>query len=78
MLTTHYFDTVVRVRRPYLRDEWLLEAWQKPLYVEVQPDGRERHYIYLTEYGKYLRVVFEGKFVHNAFLDRRFKPKGLS
>lgn len=78
MKTTRYFETVSRLRRPYLKDEWLQEARDNPLYIEVQPDGRKRHFIYIAEYNKYLRVVFDGDFVHNAFLDRRFKPKAQS
>jgi hypothetical protein len=43
---------------------------------EVQPNGRIRHWGYVPEMGRYLRVVTEpdGKTVHNAFFDRRFKP----
>ena len=69
--TTDYF-TRRRKDRPYLQDEWLVRAWHAPEYVETQPDGRVRHYIYVKEHDKYLRVVFEGDLVHNAFLDRNF------
>jgi hypothetical protein len=75
MKTTRYFDNVVRKRRPYLQDAWLEEAWYKPMYKEVQQGGRTRHYIFIPEFSKYLRVVFEGEMVHNAFLDRGFKPE---
>lgn len=75
MKTTRYFEMTVRARRPYLRTEWLEQARDNPLHVEVQPDGRKRHFIYIAEYDKYLRVVFDGDLVHNAFLDRGFKPK---
>ena len=75
MKKTNYYSNTVLTRRPYLREEWLKEAWEAPLYVETQPDGRKRHFIYISEYDKYLRVVFEDDFVHNAFLDRRFKLK---
>ena len=74
MKTTLYFDRR-RNDRLYLRDEWLKEAWEKPEYVELQPDGRKRHYIYIPEHQKYLRVVFEGEMVHNAFLDSAFTRK---
>ena len=35
-----------------------------------------RYWVYIPEAGKYLRVVTEpdGETVHNAFLDRGFKP----
>ena len=75
MKTTWYFDTVVRMKRPYLRDEWLEEAWHNPIYADLQPNGRVSHFIYVPEFCKYLRVVFEGDIVHNAYLDRNFKQK---
>ncbi len=42
---------------------------------EVQPDERIRHWIFIPELGKYLRVVTleDGETVHNAFPDRGFK-----
>jgi hypothetical protein len=77
MLTTDYFRNDVLVKRPYLREEWLLLALEKPYHKEVQPDdGRVRHWVWITELERYLRVVTldDGKTVHNAFPDRRFKP----
>jgi len=46
-----------------------------PVYSEIQPDGRIRHWIFIPELGKYLRVVTldDGETVHNAFPDRNFK-----
>lgn len=70
----YYVNDVLR-RRPYLRDEWIVQAFENPIYKEQQPNGRWRHYIYIAEFGKYLRVVFDGEIVHNAFLDRGFKPR---
>ena len=48
----------------------------KPIHKEVQTNGRIRHWAFIQELGKYLQVVTEpdGETVHNAFLDRRFKP----
>jgi hypothetical protein len=77
MLTTDYFRNDVLVKRPYLREEWLLLALEKPYRKEVQPDdGRVRHWVWITELERYLRVVTldDGKTVNNAFPDRRFKP----
>ena len=77
MLTTDYFRNDVLVKRPYLREEWLLLALENPYRKEVQPDdGRVRHWVWITELERYLRVVTldDGKTVHNAFPDRRFKP----
>lgn len=74
--TTPYFEQSVRLRRPYLRDAWIEEVLRNPLRVEVQANGRIRHWGYVPELAKYLRVVTEpdGETVHNAFPDRRFRP----
>jgi hypothetical protein len=75
MKTTPYFEFSVRRRRPHLKDEWIEKALAHSEYTETQPGGRIRHYIYIEEYGKFLRVVVDNGEVLNAFLDRRFKPK---
>jgi len=75
MKTSKYYDFSVRYRRPEIKDEWVAQAVEKPEYTEIQPNGRIRHYIYIEEYGKFLRVVIDNGEVLNAFLDRGFKPK---
>ena len=72
MKTTRYFEEQILSKRRYLRREWCQEALGRPLRKEVQPDGRIRHWIFVTELGKYLRVVTlaDGETVHNAFPDR--------
>jgi len=76
MKTTAYFSSSVLPRRPYLRMEWIENVLNDPVRTEVQPNGRIRYWGYITEAGKYLRVVMEadGETVHNAFFDRRFRP----
>ena len=77
MLATDYFLNDVLIKRPYIREEWIALALQAPVRKEVQPeDGRIRHWVWITELDRYLRVVTleDGKTVHNAFPDRRFKP----
>ena len=77
MQTTEYFRTDVLAKRPYLKPEWLEAALANPLRREVQTeDGRIRHWVWIDELGKYLRVVTlpDGVTVHNAFPDRRFSP----
>jgi hypothetical protein len=73
---TDYFLESVMARRPYLKEAWLELALSKPLRVEVQDNGRVRHWVFIAEANKYLRVVTEsdGETVHNAFFDRRFRP----
>ena len=74
---TDYFRDDVLAKRTYIRLEWCQAAIANPEHKEVQTeDGRIRHWIFVPELGKYLRVVTlaDGITVHNAFPDRRFKP----
>ena len=77
MKTTRYFEEQVLVKRPYIEREWCQRAIQKPARKEIQADGRIRHWIYIAELSKYLRVVTleDGKTIHNAFPDRNFKQQ---
>ena len=75
--TTGYFQNEVRVKRPYIKTEWVELALSNPIRREVQPeDGRIRHWVWIEELARYLRVVTleDGITVHNAFPDRRFSP----
>jgi hypothetical protein len=76
MKTTSYFRDSVMVRRPYLKEEWLAQVLAQPVQTEIQQNGRIRHWAFIPELGKYLRVVTEadGETVHNAFPDRSFRP----
>jgi len=76
MKTTHYFKISVMARRPYLKVEWIEYVLSNPVRTKVQANGRIRRWAFISEMGKYLRVVTEpdGETVHNAFFDRRFKP----
>ncbi len=74
---TDYFRNDVLEKRPYIRLEWCQTALRNPLRREVQPeDGRIRHWVWVGEISRYLRVVTlpDGVTLHNAFPDRRFKP----
>ena len=75
MRTTRYFEEQVLRKRPYIRRNWCEEALRESVRREVQPDGRVRHWIFITERKAYLRVVTleDMVTVHNAFLDRNFK-----
>ena len=76
-MTFHpYYTNTVKQRRPYLRDDWCEQVVANPERVEVQPDGRIRHWGFVPELGKYLRVVTlaDGETVFNAFPDRGYKP----
>jgi hypothetical protein len=74
--TTRYFRDQVLRKRPYIDLAWCEAALANPVHREQQPDGRIRHWTYVTALGKYLRVVTlaDGETVHNAFPDRGFRP----
>ena len=75
--TTDYFAyTRTRADRAGIRDEWIILAIEPPVSVAVQGDGRIRRWAYISEAGRYLRVVLlaDALAVHNAFFDRRFEP----
>ncbi|MDP4028779.1 MAG: hypothetical protein Q8P42_07415 [Gallionella sp.] len=77
LLMTDYFKNDVLAKRTYIRLEWCQAAITSPVYKETQPeDGRIRHWIFVPELGKFLRVVTlaDGITLYNAFPDRRFKP----
>lgn len=77
MKTTRYFEEQVLRKRPYIQREWCERALRQPLRRETQPDGRVRHWIFVAEMGKHLRVVTleDGETVHNAFPDRGFEEQ---
>jgi len=67
----------VLVERPYLRVEWCVHVIEHPARVEQQPNGRYRFWAEVPEWpGRFLRVVTlaDQLTIHNAFLDRNFKP----
>ena len=77
MLTTEYFRNDVMVKRPYIKVEWIELAITTPVKRETQAlDGRIRHWVWIEELSRYLRVITleDGVTVHNAFPDRRFAP----
>jgi hypothetical protein len=76
LATTDYFRNEVLVKRPYIQLEWCQEALLNPIQRQIQDDGRIRHWLFVPELNKYLRIVTleDGVTIHNAFPDRRFKP----
>ena len=74
---TNYFETQVIRKRPCLRREWRVFVLDHPVRMERQEHNRYRFWAAIPELGgRYLRVVtLEDKVtIHNAFLDRRFRP----
>ena len=76
--TTRYFDALrSRPDRAIIKEEWILEAVQRPIKQEIQLDGRIRRWARISEMeNRVLRVILltDGETVHNAFFDRSFKP----
>jgi hypothetical protein len=75
---TRYFALEV-MARPDRRDIDFADvsrAIALPARKERQPDGRVRHWYWVAERQRWLRVVTEtdGETVHNAFWDRNFEP----
>ena len=74
---TDYFENAVLKKRPYLRKEWCIRVLEHPIRSEPQEHNRYRVWGEIAELdGRYLRVVTlqDKRTIHNAFLDRRFKP----
>lgn len=74
---TEYFEKEVLRKRPYLKKEWCIQAVEQPIRSEPQEKNRYRFWAEIPELeGRFLRVITLGDKVtiHNAFLDRRFKP----
>lgn len=74
---TRYFDEEVLRKRPYLRREWCIVVVENPVRIQRQEHNRWRFWGVVPELnGRYLRVVTldDQRTIHNAFLDRRFRP----
>ena len=73
--TQYFLHTWQRPDRKSIRREWLQQAIASPVHSETQADGRRRHWYWVEEEQRYLRVVVlaDGETVHNAFFDRSFK-----
>lgn len=74
---TEYFEQEVLRKRRYLKKEWCIRAVERPLRIERQENNRYRFWAEVPELeGRFLRVItLEDKVtIHNAFLDRRFRP----
>ena len=55
-----------------IRDEWIVHVIEHPEKTKVQSDGRIRKWAWISEVGKFLRVILleDGATVHNTFFDR--------
>ena len=74
---TEYFENEVLRKRSYLKKEWCIQIVENPLKVEPQENNRFRFWGVVDELeGRVLRVITleDRKTIHNAFLDRGYKP----
>ena len=74
---TEYFENKVLAKRPYLTKDLCIRVVEAPIRVERQETNRFRFWRAVPELeDKFVRVItLEDKVtIHNAFLDRRFKP----
>ncbi len=74
---TPYFENQVMRKRPYLTKEMCIRVIESPIRVEPQEQDRYRFWGRVNELqGRVLRVVTlsDKLTIHNAFLDRRFRP----
>lgn len=74
---TEYFENKILAKRPYLTKELCIGVVEAPIRVERQETNRFRFWRAVPELeGRFVRVItLEDKVtIHNAFLDRRFKP----
>jgi len=75
--TEYFHETRPRPDRAFIELAWIERVVTVPEREEVQPDGRIRRWGPVPEMGgRYLRVILlaDGETVHNAFLDRSFRP----
>jgi len=68
-----------RPDRAIIREKWISRAVEHAEHTEIQSDGRIRKWAWISEAGKYLRVILleDGETVHNAFFDRSYKEKSI-
>ncbi len=75
---TRYFERVVskRPERWMVTPGMIISVVKAPARKEQEPNGRIRHWGHIAELNRWLRVITldDGETVHNAFLDRSFKP----
>jgi hypothetical protein len=74
---TEYFENQILRKRPYLTKAMCIRVIENSVRVEPQEQDRFRFWGRIDELdGRFLRVVTlsDKLTIHNAFLDRRFKP----
>jgi hypothetical protein len=74
---TPYFENQVLRKRSYLTKDMCIRVLRSPIRSELQGNDRYRFWGRVDELGgRFLRVITlsDKLTIHNAFLDRRFRP----
>jgi hypothetical protein len=74
---TPYFENQVMRKRPYLTKDMCIRVIRSAIRAELQENDRYRFWGSVDELGgRFLRVITlsDKLTIHNAFLDRRFRP----
>ena len=76
MKTSRYFEEQILKKRTYLTLEMCIKIIENPIKEKIQEDGRKRYWGLVPGLNKIIRVVVleDGETLHNAFMDRSFKP----
>ncbi len=80
MKFTRYFETIVPIKHPEVKLEWIERVLAHPVKYQVQADGRLSFWGNIPEMDdRVLRVITleDGETVHNAFFDRNFYRRQL-
>ena len=78
MDTTRHFERDVKREHPESTNlEWIQRVLANPERIEVQEDGRVRHWGYIQEVDKYVRVVTldDRVTILTAFYDRNYRRR---
>ena len=75
-MTTPYFEYERPLKHPEVSKFHAVQVAEDFVREKIQADGRIRRWGYVAELGKYIRVIIEadGRTLHNAFVDGRFRP----
>jgi hypothetical protein len=73
--TGYFVQAMTRPDRGTIDLDDVKRGLEQPTYQSVQPDGRRRHWVWVSSQQRWLRIIVEpdGETVHNAFFDRNFK-----
>ena len=73
--TQYFLATRERDDRKNIKLEWIEFVYNNSVLGIIQTDGRIKHWAYIDEVQKYLRIIIleDKETINNAFFDRNFK-----